>query len=170
MTDVGGNATLELEAVETRILLVFLRTHFTIIHDCNRHPPRKVGLLAEAREDGIHEELSRIEDLWIRRKRNNGTCPRGLAPRLHVRERFTPAVFLCVDSPIAVYFRLHMNGESIHNRRPHPMQPPGYLVTALIPSELSAGMKGGEDNLECRPLFLGMQINRNATAIVIHCH
>ena len=64
----------------------------------------------------------------------------------------------------ALHVHLDAGRKRIHDRNADAMKATGNLVT--LAAEFAAGMQNGENDLNRRNLFLGVHIDRNATAVI----
>ena len=75
-------------------------------------------------------------------------------------------IALKVEVPVALDPNLKPLGQGVHRRHADAVQPAGYLVDAS--TELATGVQHRMHNLECGLARLLVDLNGNATAIVLH--
>ncbi len=170
MRHVCGNAPLEVEAVEPRILLVLLRALGSGIHHGNCDAAGQIRLLAQTVDNDIHAETEAVEDFVIGPEANKRAALFGLADFLHVRHRLAAPVLLHINVAVAVDLHPHLLRERIHDGGTHTVESAAHFVAALVPAEFSAGVQRRENHFERRLFGCGMHIHRNAAAVIFHAH
>jgi hypothetical protein len=124
------------------------------------------GHLLQAARERLERPLCGLEDRAVRPEGHNRSgLVRLLAPlqrsyRLGVLIRLPPDVAILAD------FHLEPGGERVDDRDAHAVQAAGHRIGLAV--ELSAGVQRRQHNLNGRPLFNRVLVNRDATAIVGH--
>ncbi|MNR00882.1 hypothetical protein D3C85_1166700 [compost metagenome] len=65
---------------------------------------------------------------------------------------------------VTLYPHPHFGGQGVDHGNTHPVQTAGELV--VLVGKLATGMKLGEDQLDARNTFLGVNVHRHATAVI----
>jgi len=125
------------------------------------------GHLLEPGAQGLEVELGRLEDRGIGIERLGGTGLRRLLP---LDERGDRAAAVLEDLPPDVSLtpdlRDHPPREGVDHRDAHTVETAGHRVAT--PAELATGVEDGHDHLDRRPTLGGMDVHRDAAAVIGH--
>ena len=85
-----------------------------------------------------------------------------------LRGRYAPGVILRVAHSAPTNLGVHLDGQGVHHRRPHSVQPAGYFVRR--PVKLAPRVQRGHHRLQPGNPGLRMQVHRNAAPVVGNAH
>ena len=126
------------------------------------------GQLLQAAEEDVVRELGVGEDRGVRLEGGLGAHLVGAADAADLAHRDAPLVLLLVDVPAAAGFHLAPLGEEVDHGHAHPVQSAGGLIGAL--GELAAELEHGHHALQGGKAQVGMHLDRNPAAVVLHRH
>ncbi len=137
----------------------------------------EVGLYLEPLGDQGRVVAQVLEEIGVGRECDaRPVPPYGLAA-LHGALRFAPPVALNVRLPVAADFRDQALAQGIDDAGPHAVQAARHLVGVVV--KLAAGVQRGEDHLQRALARLGVDVHRDAAAVIryghrlavgMHCH
>lgn len=131
-------------------------------------PGHQVGHLPEAGPDLARVKAEVPEDLGVGLEGDPGPGlpPGGLAHHPEGLRDLAPAEGDPVVLPLPEDLHHGPLGKGVHHARPHPVEPPGDLVGALL--KLAPGVEGGVDDLHGGLSLLGHEVHGDAAAVVLH--
>ncbi len=115
--------------------------------------------------DEARVQLGRLEDVGVRLEIDAGSVSTEGAELLQLRRRFAAPERLLPLVAIAADGRHQLLGQGVDNRRADAVQAAGVDVAVAV-AELGAGVQRRQDQLQGRPLVLGVRIDGNAAAVV----
>ena len=122
--------------------------------------------LPEALGQHVVMELDVAENVRRGLEEALGALALGLAHRRERRIGHPGAVGLLIDAAIAPHGEPKLLRKRVHHGNAHPVQAAGHLVAVVV--ELTAGVQRGHDDLGGGHPLLGMNVHRNAAAVVRH--
>src|SRR4051812_1412832 len=126
---------------------------------------REEGGLAQALLEDREVEVERLEDVGVRQERDRRAGRlRGLA-LLQVVARRAAVVLLRPGEPVAPDLDLDGLAQSVYDGDPDAVQAAGHLVAAAV-TELAAGVKDGQDDLDRGPALLLHRRDWDAATVV----
>ncbi len=131
----------------------------------NFHPGVQKGQLAQSLGQNLVLEIPRgQENLRIGKEGDLGARFPGRADHLHLLSGFPLGKLHVIYPPVPAHLHLEMLGNRVHTFGAHPVQSTRYLIGAF--TEFSTGMKVHQNQLQGGNLVFGMDIDRNAAAII----
>ncbi len=159
----GRNFKTEFSDVENALIVNFFFA-FARIQNTDAKTADQVRLLPKMRDDLSQIEFDFAENFRIGFKSNDGSMQVCFANLLHRRFRFSLRILLKMDSTFLVNDNIHESGKRVHDRRTDAVQASGNLISSI--AEFTAGMKRGNDGFQSGNFCLGVNVNRNAAAVV----
>ena len=134
------------------------------VHRLDAQAGVEEGLLPHAGVEGVVAVLQRLEHLRVGLEGDGGAGVVGLAHHPHLLGDLAPGELHLVDFPVFVDLDLQPLGQSVDNRRAHPVEPARHLIAAA--AEFAAGVEDGKHHLQGGFTGLGLNVNRDAPAVV----
>lgn len=129
------------------------------------------ALFPQALFQGVKVEMGGLlEHLRVRLEGDPGA---GIAFR-HIPDDLQRAVRLAAAEGLLVLVAVpaHLDGEplraGVHHRSAHAVQAAGHLVAGVLAAKLAACVQDGVHHRHCRQAGVGLDIHRDATAVVGH--
>ena len=126
----------------------------------------QVGQLFEALLQDVEGIDRGLENLFIRHEVDGRAMPFGITDGFHLGDGDAALVALAPALAVAADSDFEPARKSVHAGNAHAVQTAGNLVGVIV--ELAAGMELGHDHLNGRDAQFGMDIDRDAAAIVAH--
>ena len=120
--------------------------------------------LLESAREGRRVVPGRLEDVRVRPEGDRGAVLVGLVAPLQWGHRDAVLIALSPDVAVALHLDLEPSRQRVDDGDADAMEAAGHGVATA--SELAAGVKDGEDNLERGLLLHGVLIDRDAAAVV----
>ena len=124
----------------------------------------EVGQFLEALGQGLVVELAGLKYLLVGQKPYGGAGVLGLADHGQGGDGRAALVALVVLLAAPAHRDFEILRQGVDHRDAHAVQAAGDLVGVVV--ELAAGMEHGHDHFDGRPAFLGVDVHRNAAAVV----
>ncbi len=156
------------EGLETTLVLEYFALLVALVHQFNAHPGIQEGQLAQTLGQGVVIERDIRENLRAGLEAQRRAPLRRIA---HCHQRglgHSQPIFLAVQLALAANVELEEIRQRIDHRHADPVQTAGDLVRGVI--ELPAGMQHGHDDLGGGDSLLGVEVYRNASAVVRDGH
>ena len=107
---------------------------------------------------GEHEGIG-LED-------DRGAGGGGRADLFQVAFRLAPGKLLLILKAVTAHPDDEPLGQGVDHRGAHAVQAAGHLVAGILAAELAAGVQHGIDDGHCGNAHLGLDVHRNAAAVV----
>ena len=127
------------------------------------------GHLAEALSERVVVEGGRLgEDFGVGPELHRGARVLGRADLLELFNRLAALEGDFIKVAVAGHLHRHVGGKRVDDRYAHAVQTAGDLVA--FAAELAAGVQDGEHDLDGGDMFLGMDVDGDAAAVVDALH
>ena len=134
------------------------------VREFDFQPFIEVGQFFQTFADGFVRKNQSLEYFIIREKAHGGAVVLGFTQHLQFFLRHAPGILLRIAMPVAANGHFKVFRKGVDARYTHAVQTAGNLVAVVV--ELAAGVQLGHDHLHGGHALFGVDIHRNAPAVV----